>query len=109
MPSLLGDDVPQYKRDFRLKLIDFRGQTSMRLNQTGFVPINVRRSNLFEDAYTEIMTKTPEQLKKRLKITFEGEIGEDFGGVSRFVPIIIVGMTLTLFQRVLFPTFARNV
>ncbi len=85
MPSLLGDDVPQYKRDFRLKLIDFRGQPPMRQPQGGMVQLNVRRSNLFEDAYTEIMTKTPEQLKKRLKICFEGEIGEDFGGVSRFV------------------------
>ncbi|KAG8832004.1 hypothetical protein FRC17_002223, partial [Serendipita sp. 399] len=83
MPSLLGDDVPQYKRDFRLKLINFRSQPDMKVLTPGFVNITVRRSHLFEDAYREIMTKTPEQLKHRLKVQFEGEIGEDFGGVSR--------------------------
>jgi len=57
----------------------------MRVTPAGSVQINVRRSNLFEDAYTEVMTKTPEQLKNRLRITFEGELGADFGGVSRFV------------------------
>ncbi|KAG8815768.1 hypothetical protein FRC18_001326 [Serendipita sp. 400] len=83
MPSLLGDDVPQYKRDFRLKLINFRSQPAMRILTPGFVNITVRRAHLFEDAYREIMTKSPEQLRHRLKVTFEGEIGEDFGGVSR--------------------------
>jgi E3 ubiquitin-protein ligase NEDD4 len=47
--------------------------------------LKVRRSHLFEDAYKEIMTKTPEQLKKRLNIVFDGELGADFGGVSRLV------------------------
>jgi E3 ubiquitin-protein ligase NEDD4 len=90
--------VPQYKRDFRLKLIDFRAQPAMRMPTTGSVQLNVRRSNLFEDAYTEVMTKTPEQLKKRLRIVFEGEIGEDFGGVSRYVrlcrPLLTMNLTL---------------
>ena len=90
--------MPQYKRDFRLKLIDFRAQPAMRMPPTGSVQLNVRRSNLFEDAYTEVMTKTPEQLKKRLRIVFEGEIGEDFGGVSRYVglcrPLLTMNLTL---------------
>ncbi|KAG8840756.1 NEDD4 E3 ubiquitin-protein ligase [Serendipita sp. 411] len=55
----------------------------MRILTPGFVNITVRRAHLFEDAYREIMTKSPEQLRHRLKVTFEGEIGEDFGGVSR--------------------------
>lgn len=82
LPSELADDVPQFKRDFRNKLINFRRQPPMLMGQ-GFVDIKVRRSHLFEDAYREIMTKTPEQLKKRLRVQFEGEIGADFGGVSR--------------------------
>jgi E3 ubiquitin-protein ligase NEDD4 len=81
---MLDDNVPQYKRDFRQKLITFRGQPAMR-QPPGQVDIRVRRKHLFEDAYKEIMTKTPDQLKKRLRIYFDGEIGEDFGGLSRSV------------------------
>ncbi|PVF96706.1 HECT-domain-containing protein [Serendipita vermifera] len=82
LPSLLDENVPQYKRDFRQKLITFRAQPAMRA-PPGQVDIKVRRKHLFEDAYTEIMTKTPEQLKKRLRFHFDGEIGEDFGGLAR--------------------------
>lgn len=45
--------------------------------------MRIRRNNLFEDSYSEIMGKTPEDLKKRLMIQFDGEDGLDYGGVSR--------------------------
>lgn len=43
----------------------------------------VRRELLFEDAYAQIMGKMPSDLRKRLLITFRGEEGLDYGGVSR--------------------------
>lgn len=43
----------------------------------------MRREHLFEDAFAEIMKYPPEELKKRLMITFKGEEGLDYGGVSR--------------------------
>lgn len=52
---------------------------------TGNVHLKVRRNYIFEDSYAEIMRQTPNDLKKRLMITFEGEPGLDYGGVSRFV------------------------
>jgi E3 ubiquitin-protein ligase NEDD4 len=84
LPSSLDANVPQYKRDFRRKLIYFRSQPAMR-PPSGNVHIKVRRNYIFEDSYAEIMRQTPVDLKKRLMITFEGEPGLDYGGVSRYV------------------------
>ncbi|KAI1788459.1 ubiquitin-protein ligase [Ganoderma leucocontextum] len=82
LPSTLDSNVPQYKRDFRRKLIYFRSQPAMR-NQPGNCQIKVRRNHIFEDSYAEIMRQTPNDLKKRLMIKFEGEDGLDYGGLSR--------------------------
>ncbi|KAH8117461.1 HECT-domain-containing protein [Phellopilus nigrolimitatus] len=82
LPSSLDQNVPQYKRDFRRKLIYFRSQPAMRA-QPGNCQIKVRRNHLFEDSYAEIMRQSPTDLKKRLMIKFDGEDGLDYGGVSR--------------------------
>ncbi|KZO97882.1 HECT-domain-containing protein [Calocera viscosa TUFC12733] len=82
LPSSLDKDTPKYKVDFRRKLIYFRSQPAMR-PLPGNCQIRVRRNNLFEDSYSEIMRQTPEDLKRRLMIKFEGEDGLDYGGVSR--------------------------
>jgi E3 ubiquitin-protein ligase NEDD4 len=82
LPSRLDASVPQYKRDFRRKLIYFRSQPKMRA-LPGNCNIKVRRDSIFEDSYRQIMAMTPNDLKKRLMITFEGEEGLDYGGVSR--------------------------
>ncbi|ORX35319.1 hypothetical protein BD324DRAFT_632323 [Kockovaella imperatae] len=82
LPSSLDQNVPQYKRDFRRKLIYFRSQPALRSN-TGQCHIKVSRENIFEGSYTEIMRQTPNDLKKRLMIKFEGEDGLDYGGLSR--------------------------
>jgi E3 ubiquitin-protein ligase NEDD4 len=85
LPSSLDANVPQYKRDFRRKLIYFRSQPAMRV-QPGNCQIKIRRNHIFEDSYAEIMRQTPNDLKKRLMIKFDGEDGLDYGGLSRFVP-----------------------
>ena len=82
LPSSLDQNVPQYKRDFRRKVIYFRSQPALRI-LPGQCHIKVRRDHIFEDSYQEIMRQTPEDLKKRLMIKFEGEEGLDYGGVSR--------------------------
>lgn len=84
MPSSLDANVPQYKRDFRRKLIYFRSQPAMR-TQPGNCQIKVRRNHIFEDSYAEIMRQTPNDLRKRLMIKFDGEDGLDYGGLSRLV------------------------
>jgi E3 ubiquitin-protein ligase NEDD4 len=82
LPSSLDQNVPQYKRDFRRKLIYFRSQPALRSN-TGQCHVKVSRDNIFEGSYTEIMRQSPNDLKKRLMIKFEGEDGLDYGGLSR--------------------------
>ncbi|KAG7869242.1 hypothetical protein KL918_000787 [Ogataea parapolymorpha] len=82
LPSSLDQNVPQYKRDFRRKLVYFRSQPAIRI-LPGQCHIKVRRDHLMEDAFRDIMRQTPEDLKKRLMIKFEGEEGLDYGGVSR--------------------------
>ena len=86
LPSSLDQNVPQYKRDFRRKLIYFRSQPAMRA-QPGNCQIKIRRNHIFEDSYAEIMRQTPADLKKRLMIKFDGEDGLDYGGVSRLVGV----------------------
>ncbi|KAF9127760.1 hypothetical protein BGW39_005652 [Mortierella sp. 14UC] len=82
LPSSLDQSVPQYKRDFRRKLIYFRSQPALR-PVPGQCHMKVRRSHIFEDSYHEIMRQSPSDLKKRLMIKFEGEDGLDYGGLSR--------------------------
>jgi E3 ubiquitin-protein ligase NEDD4 len=84
LPSSLDQNVPQYKRDFRRKLIYFRSQPALR-TQPGNCQIKVRRNHIFEDSYAEIMRQTPNDLKKRLMIKFDGEDGLDYGGLSRYL------------------------
>ena len=86
LPSSLDQNVPQYKRDFRRKLIYFRSQPALRI-LSGQCHVKVRRDHIFEDSYADIMRQTPTDLKKRLMIKFDGEDGLDYGGLSRSVTI----------------------
>ncbi|KAI6114349.1 hypothetical protein F5141DRAFT_706205 [Pisolithus sp. B1] len=82
VPTDLDSNAPQYKRDYRRKLIYFRSQPTMR-TKDGKCEINVRRNMMLEDSYASIMKCRPDDLKKRLVIRFDGEDGLDYGGVSR--------------------------
>ena len=84
LPLSLDFNVPQYKRDFNSKLVYFRSQPAMRA-QPGNCQIKIRRNHILEDSYEEIMRQTPNNLKKRLMIKFEGEDGPDYGTISRSV------------------------
>jgi E3 ubiquitin-protein ligase NEDD4 len=82
LPSTLDQNVPQYKRDFRRKLVYFRSQALVR-PIPGQVQMVIRRDHIFEDSFSEVMRYTPLDLKKRLMIKFQGEEGLDYGGLSR--------------------------
>ncbi|KAI9674348.1 MAG: hypothetical protein M1829_003750 [Trizodia sp. TS-e1964] len=82
LPSSLDQNVPQYKRDFRRKLIYFRSQPALRI-LSGQCHVKVRRSHIFEDSFAEIMRQNSTDLRKRLMIKFDGEDGLDYGGLSR--------------------------
>ncbi|WAR60441.1 hypothetical protein PtB15_9B380 [Puccinia triticina] len=82
LPSSLDQNVPQYKRNFRRKLIYFRSQPALRPNP-GLCHFKIRQSHIFEDRYAEIMRQQANDLKKHLMIKFDGEDGLDYGGLFR--------------------------
>ena len=71
-------------RDFRRKSTYVRSQLAMH-TQPGNCQIKVQRNHIFEDSYIEILRQTPNNLKKRLMIKFEGEDGLEHGSLARFV------------------------
>jgi E3 ubiquitin-protein ligase NEDD4 len=83
LPSAVDADAPQYKRDYRRKVVYFRGQPSMRVIADAKCDVRVRRGWVFEDSFTAIMRLRPDDLRKRLMVKFEGEDALDYGGVSR--------------------------
>ena len=83
LPSTVDADAPQYKRDYERKVDYFRGRPSMRLIADAKCDVRVRRGSVFEDSFAAIMRLQPEDLHKRLTVTFESEEALDYGGVSR--------------------------
>lgn len=87
LPTHVDDSAPQYKRDYRRKVVYFRSQPKMRVGP-GKCEVRVRRGRILEDSFGSIMGLDGEELKRRLMVHFEGEDGLDYGGVSRLVLII---------------------
>ena len=54
----------------------------MRLIAEAKWKVGEHREWVFEDSFTVIMRLRPEDLRKRLMVTFEGEEALDYGGVS---------------------------
>ena len=101
-PRMPSDDpsAPQYKRDFRRKVVYFRSQPPMR-EVPGKCDIKIRRSMAFEDSFAAVMRSSREDLRRRLMIRFDGEDGLDYGGVSRSVPLHLSSSQLILILLVL--------
>lgn len=85
--------IPTYKRDFRAKCDILRkniqNERIISAKITGFPAnklehkVTLVRDNLFESAFLEFM-KCPVQIyKSKLKVSFLGEEGLDYGGVGR--------------------------
>ena len=53
----------------------------MKLQQP--LQLKIRREYLFNDSYSQLANKTPTNLRMKLKVFFQGEEGEDAGGLSR--------------------------
>jgi E3 ubiquitin-protein ligase NEDD4 len=86
-PAALDSNAPQYKRDYRRKIIYFRSQPKMRVLD-GKCELRLRRERVLEDSFTAVMRMNQDDLRRRLMIKFDGEDGLDYGGVSRFAFLI---------------------
>ena len=72
------------------KVISFKNKRtyfkkSLKKGSKGEIPLrlNIRRKEIFMDCFNNIMNKTPSQLKGKLQIKFNGEDGDDAGGLAR--------------------------
>lgn len=82
LPSSVDANVPEYKRNFQQKLSYFRSQPELRM-QTGQTYIDIKRGSVLSDAFEQFMRLSPEDMRRKLTIRFDGEAGLDFGGVAR--------------------------
>lgn len=82
LPSSVDANVPEYKRNFQQKLAYFRSQPELR-QRPNQVYIDVNRATVLSDAFEQFMKLSPEDLKRKLTIRFDGEAGLDYGGVAR--------------------------
>jgi len=98
LPTNVDDNAPQYKRDYRRKVVYFRSQPKMR-PLPGKCELKVRRDNVLEDSYAAVMAHSGEDLKKRLMVSFDNEDGLDYGGVSRYVASTIVDVLVLIYLR----------
>jgi len=73
----------QYERSYRWKFGQFRHLCSRASIPTGHIKITVSRSSVFEDSFSQILNIPPQDLKRRLFISFKGEEGLDYGGLAR--------------------------
>ncbi|PVD19538.1 hypothetical protein C0Q70_20027 [Pomacea canaliculata] len=80
----LGGPAVPYSRDYKRKYEYFRSKLRKPNNLPNKIDIKVTRRNVMEESFRQIMgMKNPDVLKTRLWIEFDGEIGLDYGGVTR--------------------------
>jgi len=80
--TLKNEITPEYKIRFESKINLLRSLKEMNYENSNTI-IEVDRNNLFNDTFNSIMCKSPQELKKRLKIKYKKEEGMDAGGLLR--------------------------
>jgi len=79
--------TPNYRINFENKVRQLRSQKNMEIGNSE-TQIYINRANLFNDAFDNIMNKSPIELKNRIKIIYAGETGVDAGGLLRLICFI---------------------
>jgi len=74
--------TPEYRIKFENKVKLLRSLIDMQITNDNTL-LYVHRNNLFHDAFNSIMSKPPEELKRKLCIEYIGEEGLDAGGLLR--------------------------
>eukprot|EP00850_Spirogloea_muscicola_P009963 SM000057S18393 [mRNA] locus=s57:350840:368215:- [translate_table: standard] len=82
VPRLLEFDNKRQHFRSRIKLQQ-EGQAQGPGHYNGTLRICVRRAYVLEDSYNQLRMRTPEELRGRLTVQFQGEEGIDAGGLTR--------------------------
>ena len=77
MPNLLDFEN---KREYFYKEIE---KQRIAARGRGRLSVNVRRGNIFQCAYQELNYRSPQELKNKIKVQYEGEAGIDASGLTR--------------------------
>jgi E3 ubiquitin-protein ligase HUWE1 len=81
--------VPQCRNflDFDVKRLWFKSQVKRLRQQAnrryGSLKLNIRRQNVFEDAYHQLRLRNADEMRGKLHVSFRHEEGVDAGGLSR--------------------------
>ncbi|KAK9693820.1 HECT-domain (ubiquitin-transferase) [Popillia japonica] len=82
-PSIAGPAIP-YSRDYKRKYEYMKQQLKKPSNVPTKFEIKVRRSHILEDSYRVISSVSRvDNLKTKLWVEFEAEVGLDYGGLAR--------------------------
>ncbi|GJQ80835.1 putative E3 ubiquitin-protein ligase [Trypoxylus dichotomus] len=82
-PSIAGPAIP-YSRDYKRKYEYMKQQLKKPSNVPTKFEIKVRRSHILEDSYRAISSVTRvDNVKTKLWVEFEAEVGLDYGGLAR--------------------------
>ena len=76
-PALVDFDVKRAHIQLKLK------KEKEKYVSRGTSKLKIRRSHLLEDSYNQLRSRTHEEMKGRMQITFAGEEGIDAGGLTR--------------------------
>ena len=58
----------------------------------------VRREHVFDDSFNRVMQLSPDDLRRRLYIIFDGEAGLDYGGVARGTMVLPQGLIVRVLR-----------
>lgn len=78
--SFLHFDVKRAYFKARLKKMR---QSATRQNFQGSLRIQVRRSHVFEESFQALRSKTADEMRRKMVVSFHGEEGMDAGGLTR--------------------------
>jgi hypothetical protein len=80
--SILAKKLPKIL-DFDNKRAYFKLALSHQKSSYRPIELTIRRSEIFPDSYNQLISKSPAELKGKLRIKFKDEEGYDAGGVAR--------------------------
>eukprot|EP00833_Pecoramyces_ruminatium_P010742 jgi/Orpsp1_1/1184774/evm.model.c7180000090930.1 len=80
--NIRNEITPEYRVQFDKKVNNFRQRNEMKAFD-GCTELEIKRDELFYTAFTQVMKKSPKELKKKLKINYVNEEGIDAGGLLR--------------------------
>ena len=89
MYHFYNEAIKGYKIIFENKIKQLRSVNVMKFVDS-YTFLEVDRNNIFRDAFNGLMTKSSQELKKRLRIIYKEEETADASGLLRYIYILLL-------------------